>query len=190
MSHAHAAPPRFSDPRAFEAWATQQPGKWELHDGVAVAMAPERLVHTQVKAQCWMAFRSAILANTLPCHTFVDGPLVPGPGARRFQPDVLVTCGERPKPDALLVEQPIILVEVLSPSTQTIDHDLKMESYFALPSVRHYLLVSSSRRMIVQHSRIDGGRLLTSLHSADPVELDPPGIRITLDDVYDDVVFE
>lgn len=190
MSHAQASLPHFDDPTDFEQWALNQFGKWELHDGVPVAMSPERSDHARIKAQCWLALRTALRGKSLSCEPFIDGLLIPGPGSRRFQPDVLVACGDRVAPGALLVEQPVILVEVLSPSTEVADNELKLESYFQLPSVQHYLLISTRKRLVLHHSRLDDGRLLTSLHTTGPIELTHPGVQISVEDVYEDVEFD
>lgn len=187
MSHASTSLPRFNDAAAFDAWALGQPGKWELHDGIPVAMSPERIVHAELKSQCWLALRMALRAKSLSCRARIDGPLVPGPGARRFQPDVTVSCGQRDRPDALVIVRPVILVEVLSPSTQDTDTGIKLESYFALPSVEHYLTVSQTARRIIHHCRLDGERLLTTIHVSGMIDLPHPGIGITVEDVYEDI---
>ena len=175
----------FQTAAEFEAWHERQPDRWELHDGVAVAMSPERIDHTRIKARIWAALDRALRRAGLPCEALVDGVTVPGPGRRRFIPDASVSCGERLRGDDTQSASPVILVEVLSPGTAEIDHGIKLDSYFALPSVQHYLIVSSSSRMIVHHARLDGERLATRLHHAGPIALDPPGITVGVEDLYE-----
>ena len=175
----------FPDPAAFDAWETEQPGSWELHDGVPVLMAPERADHVRLKFQCCLALRNALRAKRLPCEALIDGLTVPGPGARRFKPDVVVACGERLPGDTQVVESPVILAEVLSPSTQNDDTDIKLESYFALPSVQHYLVLSTQAPRIIHYSRSGEGRLLTGLHVSGAVELRHLGIAVLVDEIYE-----
>lgn len=176
--------PRFDTVEAFEQWATKQPGRWELHDGAAVAMAPERADHARIKARAWQAIERSLSAAPTHCEVLIAGLMVPGPGLRRFQPDVLVACGDRVDGDDQIVAMPIILVEVLSSSTEYVDTGLKLESYFALPSVQHYLILSATARQVIHHRRWDGPNLLTRIHRDGAIELDPPGISIDVADLY------
>ena len=185
MSKATMAQTRFDDPRAFDEWAAKQPGDWELHDGVAVAMAPERADHARIKLQACLALRNALRAQGSRCEAMVGGLMVPGPGARRFKPDVIVSCGDRIAGSDTLVEQPVILVEVLSPSTENADTGLKLESYLALPSVQHYLVVSATARRVVHHRRWQGDQFLTSIWRRGEIHLDPPDIGIRVEDFYE-----
>ena len=185
MSQARTVPLVFHDPAEFDAWEAGQPGSWELHDGLPVLMAPERADHVRLKAQCCLALRNALRAKGLPCEAFIHGLTVPGPGARRFKPDVVVTCGERLPGDAQVVESPVILAEVLSPLTQNDDTDIKLESYFKLPSVQHYLVLSTQAQRIIHYSRSGEGRLLTGLPVSGPVALPHPDIAVLMDEIYE-----
>ena len=173
---------RFETVEAFDDWVARQPDRWELHDGVAVAMAPERADHTRIKARTWQALDHALQGTQ--CEALVDGLSVPGPGLRRFQPDVLVTCGDPVGADAQVVTAPVIIVEVLSLPTENTDTGLKLESYFALPSLQHYLILSSTTRRVIHHRRSEGPSLLTRIYHAGTVELDPPGISVDVEDFY------
>jgi hypothetical protein len=58
--------------------------------------------------------------------------------------------------------------------------------YFKLPTVRHYLIVFADRRPIIHHRRRDGGDGIdTSILTTGEIILDPPGLTITLDEIYD-----
>lgn len=183
MSHA-VSQPAFTSAESFDAWAETQIDRWELHDGRAVAMAPERAGHARIKANFYVGLRLAIGKAGLPCEALIDGPMVPGPGLRRFRPDVMVVCGSRPADDAHLVEEPIILVEVLSPSTEQVDSGIKLGSYLALGSLQHYLIVSATARTIIHHRRWSEDQFLTTIVSATSLDLSPPGVTIDFEDIY------
>jgi Uma2 family endonuclease len=97
-------------------------------------------------------------------------------GETGFEPDVVVRCGKRPDPNALWIGDPVILVEVLSPSTKGIDKSRKFAAYMELPSVRHYLIVDVDKRTVIHHRRDESGAMTTRIVGDVPIPLDPPGI--------------
>lgn len=167
----------------FLAWAMEQPeGRYELVSGEVVAMAPERAIHNQVKAEIWRALREA----RLPCQVFTDGMAVWIDEATVLEPDASVRCGERVPDDAVEFADPLIVVEVLSPSTRARDSGAKLADYFRLPSVRHYLLVRTDTRTVIHHVRGEDGAIATAILSGGVLRLDPPGIAITLEAVFEE----
>ena len=122
----------------FLAWAEDRRGRHELVDGEVVAMAPERARHWRSKLDVAVALRQAISDAKLGCEAVPDGATVRvGPGTA-YEPDALVYRGPPLPGDAIEVPAPVIVVEVLSPSTRTDDLVAKLERYFTLPSVHHY----------------------------------------------------
>jgi len=99
----------------FLTWLESLSGdqRYELVSGEAIAIAPERNRHNLVKTACHRALGE------------------------------FVQCGAPIDLDATTVPTPIILVEVLSPSTSGVDAGGKLFGYFQLPSVEHYLSVAS-----------------------------------------------
>lgn len=128
----------------YRRWAEAQPsGRFERIDGVVVAMAPERLSHADRKALAWLALRRAVAG--LPCHVYPDGVTVEVDDSD-FEPDVVLRCGEALSGDEVAVPDPVVLVEVLSPSTRDDDLTRKLVAYFRLASVRHYLIFWADRK--------------------------------------------
>ena len=118
------------------------------------------------------------------CRAYIDGMGVRIDDATMFQPDVLVRCGDALQPGTREVHDPVIVVEVLSPSTLSKDLGEKLEAYFQLSSVRHYLVIDPDRQRIVHYQRhIDQESLATRIVAAGPITLDPPGIEIRLEDI-------
>ena len=79
---------------------------------------------------------------------------------------------------------PVIVVEVSSPSTRKIDTTLKLAGYFRLASVEHYLIVDPNGPPVIHHQRQADDPILTRLIGDGTVRLDPPGIEIALADVF------
>jgi Uma2 family endonuclease len=169
----------------FRAWHERQPDVWEFIDGVPKLMAPGSIAHTLIKSNAGRALGNA-LAET-GCRALVDGAIVEVEGSSLI-PDVVVTCSEldftTPR-----VDDPIIIVEVLSPSNEKDDIGRKLALYLKVSSLRHYLVIHQDRRLIVHHQRRDDldGAFLTTIAPPDPLRLEPPGIDISLAAIYEGV---
>ena len=71
---------------------------------------------------------------------------------------------------------PVVVVEVLSPSTAADDHGVKLDGYFSLPSVEHYLIVDPDRRVMIHHKR-GADAIETRILRDGVVRLEPPGLE-------------
>lgn len=99
----------------------------------------------------------------------------------------MVLHGAAPLPrDALAVPEPLIIVEVLSPTTNAIDRSLKRREYFRVPSLAHYLIVWPDTPRIVRHSRSAAGEIETTVFTTGTLPLDPPGIGVTVESCYEE----
>ena len=187
MSASVAAPTTRMTVDEYLDWAERQPrGRYELVNGVPIAMSPERNVHALVKGAAYRAMRSAVRSARLGCVVFPDGPtIVINPNQSR-EPDVVVSCGSGFDPDALTLDDPVILVEVSSPSTMTTDTADKLIEYFSLPTVRHYLLVHPGQRMVIHHERRSDGSIATASAGDGELRFDPPGFSVRVADLFDD----
>ena len=168
----------------FLVWAeTQLDGRYELVDGYVVAMAPELIRHNRAKSAAYMTLRSGIQKAKLPCEVFTDG-LGVSTSERHFRiPDTTVQCGIAADPDATMVE-PIIIVEILSPSTEKNDVGAKFVEYWTLASLRHYLIVDPVSRFAIHHSRDDAGDIHTRIVRNGPITFTPPGFSIASEDLF------
>ena len=164
----------------FLEWTLEQPAdlRYELVGGVPVARAPEQIRHADVKGRIFRRLAEAIEAGGLPCQALVDGAGVRVSERQVFIPDVLVRCGEANADEAREISNPLLLVEVSSPSTAQIDNDDKLNGYFSIASVRHYLIVHPATRHVVHHRRDFDGGIRTALCGEEPIRLDPPGILL------------
>ena len=169
----------------FLAWAENVPGRYELVAGEVFAQAAERAAHAKIKGAVFLAFSDAIRKAGLPCHALPDGMAVRIDRKTVYEPDSQVYCGLELPPDALLVE-PTIVVEVISTSTGRNDALRKLEGYFRLASIKHYLIVDPNKPLVIHHSRGDGDAILTRVFSSGAIALDPPGLTLELAAIYGD----
>jgi len=168
----------------FLAWAEERPGRYDLLDGVVHAMSPEGAGHAKVKFAVQTALVAGIRAGHLACHMLPDGMTVRIDEMTAYEPDALVYCGAEIPPSAVEVPHPVIVVEVLSPSTRRIDASAKLAGYFHLASVAHYLIVDPGKRLVIHHARQTGDVIATRIVTDSTVELDPPGFELHLADIY------
>lgn len=169
----------------FLAWAeTQEKGRYELVRGEVVAMAPECAEHVKAKARIWRALEAAIERAGAPCEAFVDGLAVAIDAQTAYEPDVLVNCGEAIAPDSLLAPAPVIVVEVISPSSRNIDKSVKLADYFRTPSVAHYLVVDLSRRLVLHYRRKGEEPITVTIVKNGAIEFDPPGLELAVSDIF------
>ncbi len=181
---AAAVPKERMSAEEFIAWSQTQAGRYELASGEVFAQAAERVAHAKIKFRIAMALHDAIRSKGLPCHVLPDGMAIRIDAETVFEPDAQVYCGPELPPDTIFVENPLIVVEVLSLSTGKNDSLGKLAAYFRLPSVAHYLIVSPDARLIFHHARGEGETILTRIIREGSVVLDPPGMEIALVDIY------
>jgi Uma2 family endonuclease len=163
----------------FLVWAdAQDKGRFELIDGHPVAMAPERAAHVAAKLRAANTLAAAVQRAGVRCEAFVEGLSVVVDGSTSYQPDALVNCGEAVAGDAMIAPNPVIVVEVLSPSTRSIDTTVKLAGYFRVASLAHYLIVDLGERHVVHYCKQADGTLTVAVTTEGDMALDPPGISV------------
>lgn len=167
----------------YRRWAEQRPGRYERIDGVVVAMAPERAAHARLKARVFELLKGGITVAGLSCEAWPDGMIVEVNEDTDYEPDAIVTCGEPIPGDAVAVTNPVIVVEALSPSTSGVDTGQKLEGYFRVPSIQHYLIVHTEKPVVIHHRRAEGA-ILTHIVQGGTIALDPPGLTLDIDALY------
>ena len=168
----------------YLAWAEDRPGRFELYAGTVYAITPERAGHAKVKYAVQTALREAIRRAGIACHMLPDGMTVRIDAHTAHEPDALVYCGQEISDMALEVSSPVIVVEVLSPSTRHIDASAKLAGYFCVPAVQHYLIVDPDQRLVIHHARSEGDVVATRILHDGRIALDPPGIEVAVADFY------
>jgi Uma2 family endonuclease len=141
MTTASVSPDRRMTVAAFLAWSEDLPdeARYKLVDGVPIRlMAPTSIRHAQVRYNASHALRHAIAVVHAPCEALDAGPGVAvGHKGRECRiPDVVVTCAPEIDETARLVPEPVIVVEVASPSTRLADINGKVEFYGNIASIR------------------------------------------------------
>ena len=140
------------------------PRKLEYVNGILYAMTGGSLPHGYVGVGLVVELATKLEGSECNVNGSDIKIAIDREGQRQsIYPDVSVVCGppESPDDDPAAVSNPVVLIEVLSPSTYRYDHTGKYDLVRAIPTAREYLLVSQDRPCIERFVR-DG----TSWHFA------------------------
>lgn len=138
----------------FLAWHEGQEQRYELVDGVPLAMAGARRRHDQVVVNALVAFGSHLGVG--PCRPFSSDTGVRISDYQVRYPDLGVDCGQF-RDDALEADAPRLVVEILSESTRAFDFVGRLEEYKSVPSLRDIVLVDTDEAKLIHWSRPDRG---------------------------------
>lgn len=170
----------------YLAWAEAQGDgpRTELIDGQICEMSPERIEHVELKLSIAIALTLAAEASSLALYTLTEGAAVVVNDGTAYQPDALVYAGPRLPRGTRVVQAPLIVAEVLSPTTAHIDRGPKLTAYFSLPSVMHYLIIDPATMSLMHHMRSADGLITATTYSGGTLSLDPPGLTLDLGRVF------
>jgi len=159
----------------------------EFFEGEVFAMAGASIRHNTMVLNCALGLRTGLRGKS--CRVFAESVQLAVEQGRYYNyPDVMVTCA----PADLLAERtvtaPVLLMEVLSKSTENRDRSWKFNRYKQLPSLRHYLLVSQTTCLVEWFRREESGVWSFTPLALFTDELFMPELDLTLrlQDIYED----
>jgi Uma2 family endonuclease len=170
---------------AFLAWDDGTDVRHELVRGEVRAMAPTVVAHADIVSNLTGELRQRL---ETPCRGSSGAGIVPPDRDDTFYiPDLVVDCARR-EPGQRYLEEPRVIVEVLSDSTADRDRRAKLPDYRTIPSIEAILLVEARRRQIELWQR-QGDRWLVQdlLADADEIVIDGLDLRLPLAAVYEGV---
>jgi Uma2 family endonuclease len=126
--------------------------RYEYWDGELIAMASPSLIHNELVFNITSPLKS--LAKKKGCKVFMtEASLKLANGKNYLLPDVIFTCNEDDLKSTRFIQNPTILVEVLSDSNEGYDYHQKWKVYQKIRSLRYYLLVSQNEYRVEMYSR-------------------------------------
>lgn len=164
------------------------PVKREFVEGEVYAMAGTSDNHNLITGDLYAAL--LIHLRDSACQPFFGDIKVRVTKNVYYYPDVLVSCEENPE-DSHFRNQPILIVEVTSPSTEHIDRREKLLFYQQMPSVQEYVIVSQAKINVEVHRRQSDARWITYYFDAsdEAVEFQSVGLTVALAEIYRRVRF-
>jgi len=167
--------------------------KSEYYGGEMFAMSGARRAHNVISMNIGSGLHSQLRRRR--CEVYQSDMRVRvNPTGLYTYPDVVVVCGEPQFADETMdnLVNPVVLVEVLSPSTEAYDRGRKFEHYRKIESLRQYILVASDRMSVELYTRQESGQWLLS-SAAEPgqeMDLDSIDCRLRVEDIYEKVELE
>jgi len=166
--------------------------KSEFLDGVMYAMSGGSPRHADLHGNIYAELRALLRGGE--CKAFNADLRVRVSSRMYAYPDVLVVCGRlqlaSDQKDVLL--NPIIVFEVLSPSTEVYDRGIKFQLYRTIPSLREYILVAQDKPRVEQYVCQDAETWTLRDHAGldKDLKLDSIGVSLPLRLIYDGVDLE
>ena len=185
-------PVKSMSPEEFLVWERSEDLRHEYRDGEIVAMSGARRAHNLISVNIASELRAALKDRD--CETYASEMRVwiPKTGLYTY-PDIVVVCGEPQfiddEFDTLL--NPVLVVEVLSDSTESYDRGRKFEQYRRIDTLKEYILISQSRPYVERFvKRGDGFWQLSEFSGNDAVlAIETLSAAIPLAGIYEKVKF-
>ncbi len=174
----------------FLDFAENSEDRYEYIDGEPRQMTGGKLNHFRIIHRIEVLLESR-LADT-DCEVIAAGMLVKAGDARLVAPDVIVICGTpETEADTRLLLNPILVVEVTSPSSIEHDRVSKREYYGDVSSIEAYLIVDQHRALVELYTRSETGWHIQRFSDlGDEVPLAALECSLPLRDIYDRIQFE
>src|SRR5208282_5610611 len=171
----------------FLEWEERQPLRYEF-DGIGpVAMTGGTLAHARIQRNLAFALTGRLRGK--PCEFLGSDLKIKTTDDHVRYPDGFVTCtgGENA---STVVSDPVVIFEVLSPSTAGKDRIVKAREYQATPSVERYVMLEQTRIGATVHVRAQDGWSVLVLKDDDILAMPEIGLAIPLTEFYEGLAFE
>ena len=160
--------------------------KHEYLNGTVHAMAGGGVRHGDIGLNIASALKALLRGkNCRPHNSDVAVHLSQNRDERYYYPDASVTCGPLDL-SARALENPVVIFEVLSPSTARIDQSEKKDAYLACESILHYVIVDPERVNVIIYTReADGWKMTAYNELTDTLALTAIEVTLSLAEVYE-----
>jgi Uma2 family endonuclease len=171
----------------FLEWEGRQPLRYEF-DGIGpVAMTGGSVAHARIQRNLAVALTSRLRGG--PCEFLGSDIKVRTSSDHIRYPDGLVTC-TRGDNASTVASDPVVIFEVLSPSTAAYDRIVKAREYQDMPSVQRYVMLEQDRAAATVYARTGDRWIHEILVETSPLDLPEIGVAIPLAELYAGIAFE
>lgn len=173
-------------------YEANNPIRYEYVDGFVYAMSGASKNHARLSGNIFARLHTFLEKS--PCEPYQTEVKVRASSSRYYYPDVVVTCeaGAEDPEDVYLIVNPILLVEVLSPSTSRTDKVEKFNTYQQIPGLLEYVIVAQEEMKVEIYRHRKAGDPWEGEVFTDPDEhifFESIGLRLSLADIYRRVIF-
>jgi Uma2 family endonuclease len=164
--------------------------KYEYIDGHVRLMAGANLAHAQIEANIVTDLNTALRETA--CNVYSSSANVAIVEKRIYVPDVSVSCDPSDWTRTKALESPILVVEVLSTTTEQVDRLEKLPAYKAYPTIQDILLVDSRTCRVEHYARLLPNRWQETLYTRhdDSIALQSSEVTLMVRDIYRKVYLE
>ena len=166
----------------FLAWEREQPERHEYAGEVITMMTGGSLDHSTIASNLWTALRDRLRGSA--CRAFRGDTKVIANNSIRY-PDLSVTCTLVRGNDDVVLE-PVLVIEVVSPSTEREDRGRKKFDYFATPAIQQYAIIEQEARRIDLYTRAGDSWTNEIVQGNAVLKLSSIGVEVSLDTIYED----
>ncbi|MCY7407977.1 MAG: Uma2 family endonuclease [Alkalinema sp. CAN_BIN05] len=175
-------------PEEFFAWEKNQEIRYEYVNGDVIAMAGGTIAHNDLAVS--LLLRLAPHVKSRGCRINVADVKVQIRQRYRY-PDLVVTCDDRDKRAINLFQYPKVIVEVMSPSTESTDRGKKWREYQSIDTLQEYVLISPNEPIIeVYRRRLDDVWEYVTYEPGSQFHLESLEFTCSVEEIYESVVLD
>jgi Uma2 family endonuclease len=171
----------------FLEWEERQELRYEFDGFEPEAMTGGTVGHAIIQANLALALGGRLRGK--PCRFYGSDLKIHVADDHIRYPDGMVVCSGA-DPQAKVIQDPVVLFEVLSPSTAAKDRIVKAREYQATPSIQRYVMLEQDRIGATVHVRAADGWSVVVLQDDDTLALPEIGLAIPLAEFYEGLTFE
>ena len=171
----------------FLAWEERQDLRYEFDGFQPEAMTGGTVGHAAIQANLAIALGGRLRGK--PCRFYGSDLKIQVADDHIRYPDGMVVCSDVDQ-RAKVIQDPVVIFEVLSPSTAGKDRIVKAREYQATPSVQRYVMLEQDRIGATVHGRAADGWSVVVLKEDDTLALPEIGLSIPLAEFYEGLTFE
>jgi Uma2 family endonuclease len=169
----------------FLAWEEHQELRWEYDGFEPVGMTGGTSEHSAIQRNLIFALTGRLRGK--PCQPYTSDLKVSVAGVIRY-PDAFVVCSPVPR-GTLVVTDPVVVFEVLSPSTASTDIGIKNEEYRDTPSIQRYVMLAQDRPFATVFARAGDDWVGHIVSGSAVLDMPEIGIEVPLTELYEGVLF-
>ena len=172
----------------FLVWEAGQDRPWEFDGFQPVAKNGGTWAHSTIERNLLAALH--VRLRDKPCKAAGPAMRVPTVEGRFRYPDALVTCNPPVDARSPDIPDPVVIFEILSPSTEHDDKTTKLVEYRSMPSVQRYVMIEQTETLMTVIARTPTGWSIDTLDDTGTLHMPEIGIEVPVSELYEGLVFE
>jgi len=157
--------------------------RYEYLDGDVRMLAGGSPDHSIIIANLTSAIKGPLKGSQ--CRVYNSDVQLKLAERRYVYPDITISCDERDRNQKEMIHYPLVVVEVLSPTTEAIDRGKKAAYYRSCPTIQEYKMVDSEEVFVEVHRLEEGRWTINNFEPGDSITLESLGIQFPIEDAYE-----